>query len=141
MSPGTISADTVPGLPPRGAVWFGMSYKESRGDLTIQGRTSTFGPRGSIAWVAHFSAPAGSDRLALTIWRSRNGHLVEIYKPIRVRVRNGAITELGKRTRVANLITLGARRSGWYRLKYSRGARGLASGSFYLKVKHKHAFR
>lgn len=119
-------------MPFKGEIWFGRGYARSNGNLVIRGRRYGFAAHGRIAWVAHFNHPAGARYLQLTIWKTSTTPVVEVYKPLRIKILDIRSTEFANDVPVQSFIHLGASAPGKYRLRYSHGRHILAQGSFTL---------
>lgn len=118
--------------PPRGAIWFGTSYRTSSvGDFLIVGKKTSFRPPGRIAWIARFSGKAGQHRLRFSLWKISDGKRTEVWHGPQ-HVSNLKTNEIANRMSLKDIVELGAK-PGWsYTIRYSRGVTVLASGGFRL---------
>jgi len=116
-----------------GRIEFGSSFQKTSGqDITIVNPHSRFHLSQNVAWVAHLSQAAGSRTLTLSILRHGRRDTPLFGTPITIRHVNPHWNALASGVPARYFLSLHATAPGTYILKYSRGSKILAQGSFKL---------
>lgn len=121
------------GASPAGKVFFGTSSSDSM--IAGVSQQSTFGPKDTMHYAAHFARPQPAGRLSVLLIRiSSDGSEQTVSQGLHDDLTDPRTFVRLDRIAMSDLRSFGANSSGTYILRYTKGSSVLAEGKFTLKL-------